>query len=472
MNTTPTAVSSPKPSGPITVIQGASGSIVVQSGNITSPGATPEKDKKVVYTPHYTNVETSRVAAFRGANYSRTQVPPTSNRFHTSYESLVQRKIAHALQNSKLDTADPDFKLLDWALGVLVVRSTVDYVLKPSHRVLDLLLICFHICLTKSKKLTTSNENDKEDVMEVEDSNNAKDVNNGADGSSVKTETSDESISRLLNVEDVQLDMAPIVWKQTFGTGQERYYQYLCHIAAILRNLSCTHDNEKYLTGHANFIQSAMQLLYHEDSELAKYGLEIMYNLSSSIVLNTQSEEFLSFLFGFLYNLDVSMVTMALDTFIKLSEMTPNHNVLGKMDITFYRRLEQLLCHSNRQIVEQTATLLMYLSRFGSMRARVLIAQETRIIKVLVGLIVYQNQRKVLPSLVVPLQISVNITLNQARFVLSERAASILYHLALEPKNRVCFAPYTELFIDLSLNDLSVATIMTELLLAIGDEAY
>ena len=56
MSTTP--ISSPRP-GSITVIQGASGSIVVQSGKITSPGATQEKEKKV-YTPHYTNVETSR----------------------------------------------------------------------------------------------------------------------------------------------------------------------------------------------------------------------------------------------------------------------------------------------------------------------------------------------------------------------------------------------------------------------------
>jgi hypothetical protein len=252
-------------------------------------------------------------------------------------------------------------------------------------------------------------------------------------------------------------------------------------ILSIFRNFSCVKDNERYLANHPSFLKATIEFLSCKRMDLSLIALEIIANISTSIYTPStqQNVDLLSYTFGFLCNNNSDISSLALEIFAKLSQNQDNFAILSLMDISFFKRIEQLMClqlfedlyspssnnnsllrsqQSTSQLLQRqqqqqqhnyvTDVLLNTISNyalFGDSNIKVIMMQETRFPKILLQIISNVNVEPV-------------HTLTEFKLRAAEKAAAAFSCLASEPKNRDLVKRYQENIIELALSFKSKKT--------------
>jgi len=222
---------------------------------------------------------------------------------------------------------------------------------------------------------------------------------------------------------------------------------FIQRCCVILRNLSLVEENSKYFASHGHLVKIVLEMLHSKIDMVANYTLEILANISEHFALDGTTIEFVSWLLQLIYSKDLGAVSVVLGLLFKISSVPSNFELLAKlMDADMFKRLEELIFYA----ADETAVLREYsmaciinFAKYGSMRMRVQMAQQTGLIRCLIGCV--------------------------TNSILGESALTALLHLAAESKNRELFLPYEEYLLQMSLSNHSLARQAGDLLVELSD---
>ena len=350
----------------------------------------------------------------------------------TFVDFFLQKKLVHALRGQQ--SVD-----IEWALGVLLLRTVeVDFVLKPLYGLLDTLL----------------------KLVNYQWAQLCPDLNN------------------ILLTEDGQETICFHFPEEVYSWEGVRYTEWVnvLQISNILRNLSCVQENEAYLLSHRPFMNTVHRMFYSKHPDLSLNGLEIIANLSSSLTLQEDNTEFLSYLFGVLCDGNPSAISRTLEVIAKMSESSYNQKILCRMDIEFFKRLIELLSVEDSKTVETSLVILCNFLTNESNQLRSILTQHTRIIKALIGLLARRNDATLtdVSNMTFPTQQTLpRSSLPSKRSAIAEKATEILFYFAIEQKNRPSLLQYEHFFIELTItveDNPQVIRVITELLLLLHEE--
>ncbi len=303
-------------------------------------------------------------------------------------ELHLQQRIALCL-NSAVESE------ITWALSTLLTRSfDVDIVIKPAYGLIDILL----------KHL----------------------------------QKHWDQVASLI-AEDSQVE-ATMEWMDSKNSSLEAIQQ----LFVIFNNLSCVPENEKFLGSHQQFVSYILEVLWCKDDVLATSALQVIRNLGSSFTLTEANVKCLAYIFGFLYNESLVTISIAIGAFARFAESPENQYFLSRMDISFFKRLEELLFTGDDEdgIRENTITFIHHFVHIGTMRTKIFIAQQTNMVRLLATLLsFYCSQLTDDKKPLMPVNNS-----------FATKIATILYNLATEPKNSHLFISYEEFFVSITLN--------------------
>jgi hypothetical protein len=222
-------------------------------------------------------------------------------------------------------------------------------------------------------------------------------------------------------------------------------------------------ENEKYLSSHEQFMETAYRFFSCPHPEISENGLEIIANLGRFVVLQESNVHILNTLWKYLNEHLPDVVVVALECFSKISESAHNHEVLAKystIEISQWvsRLVELLVVFSQRHelVAEIAIACLFNLVALGTMRIKTLIASSGCITPLIYYLSYPQKQQE-------PAQ-DKEEEANTNTPSISEMAAKTLYQLASEPKNHPLFVPHEENLIRIALQAEPIAHIIYDIL--------
>lgn len=226
-------------------------------------------------------------------------------------------------------------------------------------------------------------------------------------------------------------------------------------------NISYIQDNDKYLTSHTTFMDILFKLLFCKDTELATDALETIMNLAPSIQLTENNVEVLAYLFGYLMSDNTHVIALALEAFMKLSLVAENYNFISKIDVSFYKRLEELLFFANDNYIRGLTLFTLHnLARLGSVRMKTIIVAQTRIVRALFGLLFDSHQEEG-----TELSESANVASKTKSLVSDKAYKTLLLLVQGMPKNEQYFVQYQDHLLELaSLGDSTQSKLAMEIL--------
>ncbi|PRP73191.1 RTA1 domain protein [Planoprotostelium fungivorum] len=261
----------------------------------------------------------SNAIVFKGANYHSTTLPTAPRKINSSLKdgSQFQKRMAFILQTTVLQPGPytgAQFEQIWSCVHLLLSKTSEEEItLKPSHGLLDILLIL----------LARSWANVRSRLME---------------GYSFEG-----LLEELFPLQSIRPGEGDMKYLDSINISCPLFH---C-ILGILRNLTCVQANDEYFNNHTVFISAMIELIKCAEVQVRSLAFDIFVNLSASIKLSKlkrqHATELLSYSFGALYSETNYTMHSAVKLLSRLSMEDSNEGLLSKLDKQIFKRLNEIL---------------------------------------------------------------------------------------------------------------------------------